>query len=265
MEAGELRALEVLLESFPPGTFKDRAREYLIQYTSRIISESRPTTTEDTVTNPRRGMDSELNAFINLLNQQYGRVEDGRLPPHILSEAFSSVSKLREQRQSRITALQSTFPVLHYVVLGSLAFAQCTAFLMETNNQSLLFLNALQLRILWSMLTSTFVACFAVFADMRTLFSGSYQILPCVDQLYIIRLTLQASARMEEIQRNQEEQQQQLEEEEEHLEKMREEERNELQKELEEAEEEARQTLIAVHPNGSGDRMDRDGLHEGEK
>ena len=249
MEAGELRALEVLMESFPSGAFKSRARDYLIQYTSRIISESSPGTAEETVTNPRRGMDSELNAFVTLLNQEHSKDPRGFMSSHIISETFSSVAKLREQRQSRITALQSTFPTLHYIVLGLLAFAQCTAFLMETNTQSLLFLNALQLRILWSMLTSTFVACFAVFSDMRTLFSGSYQILPCVDQLYIIRLTLQASAQMDEIKEAQAEQQRN-EEEEDQLEKLRLEDEELAAKELQEAEEEEEyQIYVAAPPN----------------
>jgi len=144
MEAGELRALECLLEAFPPSSVKNRARDYLIQYTSRIISESSPKSSNEAdsvIFNPRRSMDSELNALIILLNehvQQQGKVnEDDKILPHVLSEVFASVSKLREERQGRITALQSFFPALHYMVLGVLAFAECIAFLVETNQEIL--------------------------------------------------------------------------------------------------------------------------------
>jgi hypothetical protein len=199
MEAGELRALECLLDCFPSGMIKDRAREYLMQYTSRVIAESSHTHgSGEAATNPRRGMDSELNAFVSVLLKQNGNEKDA-VPSLIVSEVLSSVSKLREQRKKRITALQSTFPPLHYLILVVLAFSQCTAFMIETSSKSQIFLNALQLKILWSMLTSTFAFCFAVFSDLRTPFCGSYQILAVVDQLYLIRLTLQASVQMDQI------------------------------------------------------------------
>jgi hypothetical protein len=54
----------------------------------------------------------------------------------------------------------------------------------------LIFLNAVQLKILWSMLTFTFTACFTVFYDLRSPFGGSYQISASVDQLYPIRASL---------------------------------------------------------------------------
>jgi Protein of unknown function (DUF4239) len=103
---------------------------------------------------------------------------------------------LREQRIHRITALQSIYPPLHYGILVVLAFAECIAYLIETDQELLVFLNAVQLKILWSMLVGTFVACFAVVLDLRTPFTGSYQISASVDQLHTIKLTLQASRLM---------------------------------------------------------------------
>jgi hypothetical protein len=203
LEAGELRALECVLEEFPTGNLKRSARNYLVQYTSRLISESSPRESLDhDFTNPRRNMDSELNGLISLLNRHV-REQDQKqttetIPPHILSEVYSSVTKLRDHRHNRITALQSYFPPLHYAVLGVLALSECIAFLMETNQEILVFLNAFQLRILWSMLTSTFVACFALFSDLNSPFSGSYSIATSADQLRTIRITLNASARQEE-------------------------------------------------------------------
>lgn len=116
------------------------------------------------------------------------------IPAHVADELYSSVTRLREQRIHRITALQSIYPALHYAILIVLALAECIAYLIETDQELLVFLNAVQIKLLWSMLVGTFVACFAVVMDLRTPFSGSYQISASVDQLLTIKLTLQASS-----------------------------------------------------------------------
>jgi hypothetical protein len=194
MEAGELRAIECLLDSIDEGIVQDQCRDYLIQYTSRILAECHKRVgAGNDVINPRRGFDSELNGFTRQLNQAYGTV----IPAHVAAECYASVARLREQRVLRITALQSVYPPLHYAILFVLALAVCVAFLMETDQELLVFLNAGQLKILWSMLTGTFVALFAVVADLLSPFSGLYQISASVDQLHIIKMTLQASRRHE--------------------------------------------------------------------
>ena len=139
--------------------------------------------------NPRRGFDSELNGLVMQLNKGHGTV----IPTHVAAECYGSLARLREQRSNRITALQSVYPVLHYAILVALTLAVMTAFLIETDQELLVFLNSFQLKILWSMLMGTFVACFAVFADLRAPFSGSYQVSDSVDQLHTIKWTLQAS------------------------------------------------------------------------
>jgi Protein of unknown function (DUF4239) len=165
----------------------------LIQYTSRIISECHPNLGAGAdVVNPRRGFDSELNGLTRQLNVAHGNV----IPSHVADELYSSVTRLREQRIHRITALQSIYPPLHYAILIVLAFAECIAYLIETDQELLVFLNAVQLKLLWSMLVGTFVACFAVVLDLRTPVTGSYQISASVDQLHTIKLTLQASSLM---------------------------------------------------------------------
>jgi hypothetical protein len=124
-EASELRVLECLVNSFPPGPIQDRCRSYLIHYATRIIAESQPGNDAETV-NPRRGMDSELNRFSMELNQSYTEI-----PAHLANESYQAVSRLREQRQNRVTALQSTYPPLHFAILFALALGECIGFLME--------------------------------------------------------------------------------------------------------------------------------------
>lgn len=187
MEAGELRALECTVNAFPAGSTQDRCRSFLIHYTTRIIAESQPDGGPND-TSPRKGMDSELNRFSSELNQAYEK-----LPPHLAGEAYQAVSRLRQERINRVTAIQSTYPSLHYAILVGLALGEMTGFLMEANQELLVFLNSVELKILWSLLVGTFVACFTVFYDLRSPFGGSYQISASVDQLYTIRAALKES------------------------------------------------------------------------
>lgn len=162
----------------------------LIQYTGRVLSECSPQIgAGHDVINARRSFDSELNGFLRCLHDGHGT----SIPAHVADECYQAAARLREQRVNRITALQSVYPGLHYAILVALALAECVAFIMETDQSVLVFLNSFQLKILWSMLVGTFVACFAVFRDLRSPFSGSYQISASVDQLHTIKMTLQAS------------------------------------------------------------------------
>lgn len=115
----------------------------------------------------------------------------------MLSQAHSACSKLYDERAKRITALKSHFPPLHFVILTALALSICVAFLLETKQDILVFLNAIQLRVLWTMLVGTFTALAIVCFDLSHPFQGSYQISNnTVQQLYSIRRTLQASITM---------------------------------------------------------------------
>lgn len=136
MEAGELRVLESLVNCFPTGEMQDRCRNYLIQYTSRVISESQPHagTEENFKSMVTRGMDSELNGF---LQQMHANAID--MPMHLVDESYAAVARLREQRYNRMTALQITYPWLHYAILASLSLAECTGFLVEANQDVNIF------------------------------------------------------------------------------------------------------------------------------
>ena len=71
-------------------------------------------------------------------------------------------------------------------------------FLMETNQELLIFLSAIQLRILWSMLIGTFSALAVVNYDMRDPFRGSYNVAVSVDQFYTIREAMRATIQMDQ-------------------------------------------------------------------
>ena len=211
-EANDLRMLSTMVDSLPGELreVKNHLREYLIQYPSRVIAESRPGLTVDHQMFIG-SMDSEMNGFLGLWNklsmstmgtmyvdtylpaanytiddsnfdpylnqlsltrEQMQRVAPF-LSPYIFSESYDALTRLRHERSIRLSALQSTYPPLHYVILALLAGSICINFLMETNQELLIFLSAIQLRILWSMLIGTFSALAVVNYDMRDPFRGS--------------------------------------------------------------------------------------------
>jgi hypothetical protein len=218
MEAGQLRILQQCLlvlsptssntspSSWDQSMAKDDfstipCRRYLTQYTTRLIAECQPSITilvdpeeqwDDSLDTELNAVSMELNrlAMVTTSNDNYKTTSRDLL----LSQAYTSCSKLYDERAKRITALKSQFPLLHFGILGALALSICVAFLLETKQDILVFLNAIQLRILWTMLVGTFTALGIVCYDLSHPFQGSYQISNnTVQQLYSIRKTLQAS------------------------------------------------------------------------
>ncbi|KAL3792998.1 hypothetical protein ACHAW5_009182 [Stephanodiscus triporus] len=235
-EANDMRMLSTMVDSLPAELrgIKNHLREYLIQYASRIVAESQPGLTID-LQMFIGSMDSEINGFLGIWNKlsmssystmyvdtmlpasnysvnqshfhsyqnQLGITSRQRqtvtpfLSPYIFSEVYDALTRLRNERSTRLSALQSTYPALHYVILSLLAGSICAVFLMETNQELLIFLSAIQLRILWSMLVGTFSALAVVNYDMRDPFRGSYNVAVSVDQFYTIREAIKANIQMD--------------------------------------------------------------------
>jgi hypothetical protein len=189
LEAGELRNLGHIVYLYPEGQVRDICRTLLLQYVRRLLLECRPTVSDASdAIDPRKGMDTELNGFLIQIHEGYDSI-----PRHLADQSFSAVARLREYRMIRITALQSTYPALHWVTIGSLAFAACTSFLIETNQDILYFLQAFQLKLLWATLIGTFTSCFTVFYDLGSPFAGQYKITASIDQLHNIKVALKAA------------------------------------------------------------------------
>jgi hypothetical protein len=205
IEATQLRILQSLLEFYPNTTtaLAQKCRYYLHEYTSRLLAEGNGMVNLEAL--DLSGMDSELNAVLAQLNSAAAGASirnsintSTNIPPLLLSQSFTACHRLYEERAKRITALQSTFPLLHYALLAALANSICVAFLMETNQDILVFLNSIQLRLLWTILVGTFSALGLVCYDLGHPFRGSYQISKSVDQLYTIRLGFEIAMEQEE-------------------------------------------------------------------
>jgi Protein of unknown function (DUF4239) len=173
MESGDLRVLATMIDSYPPGPDQDKCRSYLIQYTSRLIAESRPGVNVNDI--EPTGMYTEMYGVLAQLNCMSSRM-DNMPSSHCLSESYAAVTRLNNERSRRISALQSTFPSLHFIMMSALAVSICMAFLMETDQELLIFLNSIQLRLLWTMLIGTFSALGVVCYDLNDPFGGSNKV-----------------------------------------------------------------------------------------
>lgn len=172
MEAGDLRVLTTMVDAYPSECDRDKCRSYLIQYTSRLIAESRPGVKVNSL--EPTGMDSEMYGMLGQLNEI--TKSDVDVPGSLLSESYGAVMRLNNERCRRISALQSTYPSLHFIIVSMLAVSICVAFLMETNQELLIFLNSIQLRILWTMLIGTFSALATICYDLCDPFAGSNKV-----------------------------------------------------------------------------------------
>jgi hypothetical protein len=126
MESSDLRVLATMVDSFPPGTSRDKVRAYLIQYTCRLIAESSTTTTTrgpggvvKMFHNNLGTMDSELYGVLAQLNTMSSQgVEEqesssmgatvsssSSLPTFYLSESYAAVTRLNNERCRRISAV----------------------------------------------------------------------------------------------------------------------------------------------------------------
>jgi hypothetical protein len=195
MEAGDLRVLTTMVDSYPDECEQDKCRSYLIQYTSRLIAESRPGV--NIMTLEPTGMDSEIYGLLRELNT-ISKSDDIEMPGALLSESYGAVMRLNNERCRRVSALQSTYPSLHFIIVSMLAISICVAFLMETNQELLIFLNSIQLRILWTMLIGTFSALATVCYDLCDPFAGSNNLSKSVNQLVTIRSALRASLSLDD-------------------------------------------------------------------
>lgn len=215
-EANEIRSLQAMVNSYLTTSsvkeediklkdemdYQDICRGYLIRYTSRIISESQPGVIVKTL-EFKGSMDSEMNGFFLTLNSLLSSESKSpdKIHPTLLSESYSAVNRLNSLRSTRISALQSTFPPLHFGILAILALSICVTFLMETNQEVLYFLNETSIKVLWTMLIGTFTSLAVVCYDLSDPFRGSYQILSSIDQLYTIREVLESEETLKKYKR----------------------------------------------------------------
>jgi hypothetical protein len=93
---------------------------------------------------------------------------------NIRERSYEMIDRLATGRQNRVTALQTTFPPLHYGTITTLSIAILFVFLIETDRPVILFTNNFQLRLIWGLLVGTITAIYCIGIDLNYPFVGTY-------------------------------------------------------------------------------------------
>ena len=192
-EAGDLQKLVLLLEYYPTEA-KAKSQHLIYNYCQRLIEESNDGYNHDSFTG---SIDVEINKLMMLLNDLELKQNVGEDIPHSISDqSFTAIDNLNENRLSRMTQLREPFPVLHYIILGTLPIAIVFSFLMQTNNDTLRFLDEIQLKILWTMLFGVLSLIAVVIYDLQGPFRGSYRVSNAIEQVQLIKRDLEKEISM---------------------------------------------------------------------
>ena len=76
---------------------------------------------------------------------------------------------------------------LHWLTQALLGGSILLAFLVESDDQALLFLDQLQLRLMFTILVGALTGIGVILYDLNDPFQGTFQITPAASQLYVIR------------------------------------------------------------------------------
>lgn len=173
-ETEDIRGLILLIDYYPESMrelFKSCLRRYILM----VVEELQP---DIDIAKVRVSSNFPILDFLNNLHDLLSNEDDGRetMNPMILQQSYDSLQRIIAWRTNRVTALQSTFPALHYMTIASLIFAMLVVFLIETDRDLILFLNNFQIRLIWSMLIGTFTAIYCIGYDLANPFLGTYQV-----------------------------------------------------------------------------------------
>lgn len=170
---------------------RHRAARLLRQYCTRVLLESRSGINLERLS--RQGAaNSELDGLTRLLHHAPALPRDtARVEPRFYTTteflAQMYLEKLQLSRSERLAILQTTFPAVHWLALTLLGFSVMFSFLFAADQQTLLFLAPVQLRVLFSVLVGALSATACICADLNDPFRGAFRITPSSEQLFLIR------------------------------------------------------------------------------
>ncbi|KAJ8601789.1 hypothetical protein CTAYLR_006810 [Chrysophaeum taylorii] len=185
-ELGEIELLRATIGALDDADFRARRNQtkratiLLRDYVSRVIQECRP----NAGVVSRRIADSELNAIYRMFFDVKDTVQ--RSNP-AAATAHPLITSLVNNRASRLTLLAQSYPASQFIVLACGSLSIMIAFLLESDQEILKFLDAFQLRILFSMLVGVFSGFVAVLVDLADITRGTFRITPQAAQFFALR------------------------------------------------------------------------------
>ena len=123
-------------------------------------------------------LQSTLQSLLNWCNTMRGRQRNPNSSlESVLAQTTALVENMLHQRAQRhLYAYTSCFPLVHYLTLGLLAVSIAISFLVATDEAEFIFLHGLPVRILWTLLVTSFAALSVVCYDLSAAYSGAYHI-----------------------------------------------------------------------------------------
>lgn len=201
VEVHNVRRLQSLLES-PAARVsfdEERLREalLLLKQHKDVLFSVRYTTHAERKNDAHAYIESVLPALLLWSNEQElwhqrslrtGRTQEPpplahfQYSPHtahmLVSQVQLLVHRLMHERGKRWMALQTApFPTVHYLTLALLALSIVISFLVATAQAEFIFLRGMPVRVLWSVLITSFSALGVVCFDLARPFGGAYHIL----------------------------------------------------------------------------------------
>lgn len=157
------------------------ATSLLRDYVARLIVESRPGTTARQVETFRVAENElvRLSALLYLIDDRSKRGES------IAASAHSLIAAMASHRSNRIAEHAATYPIVHYAVLAFCSLSIIASFLLESDQELLRFLDAIQLRILFAILVGVYASIATLIVDLTDLNRGGFCITPTYMQLFI--------------------------------------------------------------------------------
>jgi len=137
-----------------------------------------------TLDDPHAYIESDLLILQDVINEMYasGPKRGMRKPPpgateHLLSQLQTLTHRLLDERSNRWLAIRALkFPTVHYVTLTLLAISIGVAFLVATDEAEFIFLHGLPVRILWTLLCTSFTTLAVLCYDLSRPFGGAYRV-----------------------------------------------------------------------------------------
>ena len=188
-EACELRLLRAaLLGAYGTAQHAGRRAEALDlvrAYSARIVAESSPGAFE-AIRREERAGGVGVNELEPLGRMLHG--VDGAFAARqgSVQACLQLLNELNSHRSERLAALLGGFPPIHWFVLSQLAISILLAFLIESNQEVLQFLNSLQLRVLFALIVAVCSGTATLCLDLTDPFRGRFSVVTATAQ--IVRL-----------------------------------------------------------------------------
>jgi Protein of unknown function (DUF4239) len=157
----------------------ERSRlEYQFQkHKEQLMVEHHHRSTNDGMPEPYKYIESNLLNILDWINEKLSEQMSFPSTDFFLSQVQGLTLRVLQERSNRWLAMKALhFPMVHYVTLSLLALSIGVAFLVATDGAEFIFLHGLPVRILWSLLVTSFTALAVLCYDLSRPFGGAYRV-----------------------------------------------------------------------------------------